>query len=127
MFANEMLCCFLHSLFIKRSNMPSVYTHLANSDLKDTILEENGILQHKEKQEKSLLDNTVKCMFCFTANLKDSDYCGKCGKPLKAEQFKAMENRAEIAEVLQELIKKELEKRGNDLGEIAKLLSAGAK
>ena len=107
----------------KRSNMPSVYTHLANSDLKDAILEENGIIQHKEKRENSLLDNTVKCMFCFTANLKDSDYCGKCGKPLKAEQFKAMENRAEIAEVLQELIKKELEKRGNDLGEITKLLA----
>jgi integrase/recombinase XerD len=72
----------------RKSSMPSVYTHLANSDLKDTVLEENGIVEHKEKREKSLLENTVKCLFCFSVNLKESDYCAKCGKPLNTEQLK---------------------------------------
>jgi len=37
----------------KKSNMPSTYTHLANSDLKDTILEENGILLSTSKTNKN--------------------------------------------------------------------------
>lgn len=109
------------------SIMPSVYTHLANSDLKETILEENGIIEHKDKKEKSLLENTIKCMFCFTANLSQNDYCTKCGKPIKAEQFKALEKKAEVTDVLQEMIRQELEKKGIDLGEVAKILAVKAK
>jgi len=111
----------------KNSNMPSVYTHLANSDIKEAVLEENGVIEHKDKKEKSLLNDAVKCMFCFTVNLKESDYCSKCGKPLKAEQFKALEKKAEVTEVLQEMIKQELEKKGIDLGEIAKILATKSK
>ena len=107
----------------KNSPMPSVYTHLANSDIKEAILEENGIIEYKDKKEKSLLNDAVKCMFCFTVNLQESDYCSKCGKPLKAEQFKVMEKKAEVTDVLQEMIKQELEKKGYDLGEIVKALS----
>ena len=98
--------------------------YLAKSDLKDTILEENGIIEHKLNQQKSLLENTVKCLFCFTANLQENDCCTKCGRPLKDEQFKALEKKAETTEVLQKMIQQELESRGIDIAQIAKILTA---
>jgi ABC-type metal ion transport system substrate-binding protein len=86
-------------------------------------LEENGIIEHKEKQEKSLLANTVKCLFCFSVNLKENDYCAKCGKPLNEQSLKTMEQQAQATEVLQKIIKQELEKKGVDLGELVKIIT----
>ncbi len=111
----------------RKSNMPSVYTHLANTDLKKVVLEENGIIEQKDREEKSLLENMTKCMFCFTINLKENKYCNRCGKPLNIEHLKVMEKKAEHMDKLQEMIIQELEKKGVDLGEIAKILATKEK
>ena len=55
--------------------------------------------------------------------MKENDYCRKCGKPLKIEQLKKLEQNAKATDVLQEMIKQELEKRGVDLGDIARILA----
>ncbi len=62
-------------------------------------------------------------MFCFTVNLKENDYCNKCGKPLNIEQLKVMEKKAERMNILHEMLQQELEKKGVDLAEIVKIMA----
>ncbi len=106
----------------RQSKMPSVYVHFANQNLKKEILVKKGIWKPDKKEEEPLSSQTMICPFCSTQNLKENNYCNKCGKPLKIEQLKKLEQEAQTTELIKEMLKKELEKRGVDLMEIVKIL-----
>lgn len=108
----------------KNSRMPSVYVHFASQNLKKQILMENGLWKPETKEDEPLSTNLTNCMFCTEQNLSDSEFCKKCGRPLRYAQIKEMENKADHLEALQEMFKQELEKKGIDLTEITKLLVA---
>lgn len=107
----------------KQSTMPSVYVHFANQNLKKEILVEKGIWKPDKKEEEPLSSQTVVCPFCTASNVKENDFCAKCGKPLTIQQIKKLEQTAKSTELLNEIIKRELEKRGVDLQEITKILT----
>lgn len=111
----------------KQSQMPSVYIHFADQNLKKEILVEKGIWKPDKKEEAPLSSQTMNCPFCSVQNVKENDYCNKCGKPLKIEQIKKLEQEAKTTGLIQEMIKQELEKKGVDFGEIAKILAVKAK
>jgi len=110
-----------------QSNMPSVYVHFANQNLKKEILIEKGLWKPDKKEQEPLSTQTMICPFCSVQNMKENDYCSKCGKPIKIEQLKAMEKKSEQLNLLQEIIAQELEKKGVDLEQMAKILAAQAK
>ncbi len=64
------------------------------------------------------------CPFCSVQNMKENDYCSKCGKPLNTETLKELEQKAQTSDLLQEIIRSELEKKGIDLAEITRVLTA---
>lgn len=68
-----------------KSTMPSIYVHFANQNLKKEILVEKGIWKPDKKEEAPLSSQTMNCPFCSVQNVKENDYCNKCGKPLKIE------------------------------------------
>jgi len=107
-----------------QSNMPSVYVHFANQNLKKEILIEKGLWKPDKKEQEPLATQTMICPFCSVQNMKENDYCSKCGKPLKIEQLKKLEQEAKTTGLIQEMIKQELEKKGVDLGDIARILAA---
>ena len=107
----------------QKSNMPSVYVHFANQNLKKEILVEKGIWKPDKREQEPLSTKTLTCPFCSTTNLKESDYCTKCGKPLNTEQLKKLEHQAQVTGLIQEMLKKELEKNGFDIAEFAKALA----
>ncbi len=108
----------------KQSNMPSVYVHFANQNLKKEILVEKGIWKPDKKEDEPLSTHTINCPFCTTINLKENNYCAKCGKPLTAETLKVLEQKAQTSDLLQEIIRSELEKKGIDLAEMTRVLAA---
>jgi len=111
----------------KQSTMPSIYVHFANQNLKKEILVEKGIWKPDKKEDEPLTSQTISCPFCSIQNVKSSEYCNKCGKPLHIEQLKAMEKKAVHIDKLQEMIMQELEKKGVDLEEMARILATKAK
>jgi integrase len=111
----------------KQSQMPSVYIHFADQNLKKEILIEKGIWKPDKKEEAPLSSQTMICPFCSTQNVKENDYCNKCGKPLKIEQLKEMEKKSKHLEILRKMIQEELEKKGYDLAEMATILAAKMK
>ncbi len=108
----------------KQSQMPSVYIHFADQNLKKEILIEKGIWKPDKKEDEPLSSQTVNCPFCSAQNVRESEYCNKCGKPLKIEQLKEMEKKSKNMEYLQEMIRQELEKKGYDLAEMATIQAA---
>lgn len=111
----------------KQSSMPSVYVHFSNQNLKKEILIEKGIWKPDKKEDEPLTSQIIKCPFCSVQNVKDSEYCNKCGKPLHIEQLKAIEKKAKHMSILQEMIQQELEKKGFDLEEMARILATKIK
>ena len=95
--------------------------------IKKEILIEKGIWEPDKKEDEPLSSQTITCPFCSTLNVKESDYCNKCGKPLHIEQLKAIEKKAKHMSILQEMIQQELEKKGFDLEEMARILATKIK
>ena len=91
------------------------------------ILQEKGLWKPDKEEEEPLEPFTIKCPFCSVTNIRESQYCKECGRPLHLEQIKSMEKKAQYMEVLQEMMQQELEKKGVDLGKIAKIFIAKAK
>jgi len=95
-----------------RSKMPSRYVHLANTDMKNKIMEILGI-KKEELEQKDELQPKV-CWNCGEENGFSYTYCYKCGVNLKQEEvepkkqsyehlYKQMQN---IQEQLEEMRKK---------------------
>lgn len=63
----------------KRSDMPSIYFHLDDSNLRNELIELNG--KEIEKTEIKTFES-IRCPNCSEINNKFNDVCWKCGKVL---------------------------------------------
>jgi predicted amidophosphoribosyltransferase len=93
------------------------------TNLKKEILIEKGLWKPDKKEQEPLSTQILVCPFCSVQNMKENDYCSKCGKQLKIEHLKATEKKSEQLNLLQEIIAQELEKKGVDLEQMAKILA----
>jgi len=63
----------------KKSDMPSLYSHLNQDDVDKKILAQHDFIE-LEKQEKSIL-SPVKCQICNNLIPPENKFCGTCGTP----------------------------------------------
>lgn len=71
------------------SKMPSVYVHLAGSDVKNTILRFHGIITDKEKDR---MDAKI-CNRCGKTNSLERDFCLYCNYPLTVKAIAQLEEK----------------------------------
>ncbi len=84
----------------KASNMASIYVHLDDSDIINTILEDSGVTLPKPIIKTF---ETVKCPQCSELNNKINDICWKCHKILNSDMIsKVLTEREQIEELKQE-------------------------
>ncbi|ADN36793.1 integrase family protein [Methanolacinia petrolearia DSM 11571] len=67
----------------KNSNMPEVYVHLSGGDIERKMLENAGLIDEDQKQEKTL--EPVICPRCKTSNPSSALYCTNCSMVLNQE------------------------------------------
>ncbi len=80
------------------SKMPSIYVHLAASDVEDVILD---LYEYEGKQVRS---ESIPCWRCGHKNLPGSRYCNRCGSPLDQSKILAKEVKMHrLFELLKEL------------------------
>lgn len=98
------------------SSIPSNYTHYKHDELRNKILGRSGKKVFSPAPDGNLLQ-LKECPFCGNENPFDSDYCGKCAKPIDSKLVKDSEKAAQTLDTMQELITKltALEKKGFDL------------
>jgi integrase/recombinase XerD len=60
------------------------------NDLKEKILEQNGIILDSSKVKKSTV---IDCPRCQLINQLENKYCSKCSYPLKSEAYDEIKNR----------------------------------
>jgi integrase/recombinase XerD len=68
----------MHFGWAPNSGMPSVYVHLSNRDMQDSVLELYGL---RDKRNEFCLE-VDKCPRCKAIVNADATYCDKCGMPL---------------------------------------------
>lgn len=105
------------------SNIPANYTHYKHNELKNKLLARNGKKTVEPEPDVNIL-KLKECSFCSRENPFESEYCSYCGKPLNIQRIKELEQKSEAMNVIQKLLAQELEKKGIDVGEIAKILAA---
>jgi len=105
------------------SNIPANYTHYKHNELRNKLLARNGKKTVEPEPDANIL-KLKECPFCTRENPFESEYCSHCGKPLDITRLKAMEQKAQQLNTLQEILKQELEKKGIDLAEITRILTA---
>ncbi len=66
----------------KTSNMPSLYVHLAQTDIEDKYYEMYGVAPSKSKPAPKTITNALKCPACNTTNPTGYVFCFKCNQPL---------------------------------------------
>ena len=69
------------------SRMPSTYTSLASSDIKNALLGKNG------EQEKAI--EPKKCYWCNAVNPLERDFCKQCKRPLSSDLVLAVKQETE--------------------------------
>jgi hypothetical protein len=62
------------------------------NDLKEKILEQNGIILDTSKVKKSTVIDCPRCQFI---NQLDNKYCSKCSYPLKPEAYEELKEKEE--------------------------------
>jgi len=105
------------------SNIPANYTHYKHNELRNKLLARNGKKTVEPEPDANIL-KLKECPFCARENPFESEYCSHCGKPLDITRLKAMEQKAQQLNTLQEILKQELEKKGIDMAEITRILTA---
>lgn len=95
------------------SNIPSNYTHYKHDELKNKILNRSGKTGITPIPDGNTLQ-LKECPFCSYENPFDSEYCGKCAKPLDAKKIKETANQTMALQTMQTLISelKNLENKG---------------
>ena len=112
----SVLCRQLSESYLKKlmgwsmsSNMPSIYIHLSGADVEEEVLRIHGLAP--EREEEPLLERRV-CQWCHEVNPGQSQYCSRCGRPLKTgvevlreldEAHRAIEEVEKLKEKLERL------------------------
>lgn len=107
----------------KNSDMPARYFHIDDSDLRDVLLEEQGIKTKNQKEEK-LKFKAIRCPQCTNINNRFNQFCWKCGAILEnsMEQDEDLQNQLqELQKLVFELIE-DKERRTQKLKELEKEL-----
>ena len=85
--------------------MLKVYEHLAEDRAEEAYVDVILGEEKKQKEEERLEVKLVKCGQCGFPNPPNTNYCGKCGSPLKQAYIKRLEQEAETYVLIQELAK----------------------
>lgn len=80
----------------RNSTMPSVYTHLANMDVRNKVLEDAGRKPPPKPQESPLAPQD--CWYCQERNAATATFCGRCGRPLSVERLQELRRQERILE-----------------------------
>jgi hypothetical protein len=88
----------------RRSDMPSVYVHLAGGDYERMDLERRGLLKDGDRAKPALAG--LACLACRTANVMTALFCKACRNPLtpEAEAAIAKQRADQIQEQLKRVI-----------------------
>ena len=87
--------------------MLSIYEHLAEDRAEEAYVNTILGVKQKKKEEEGLELKLVKCGLCGFPNPPSSNYCGKCGTPLKEALRHRYEAEAELQLLKEKLAKLE--------------------
>ncbi len=110
------------------STIPSRYMHYKYDELRNKILSKHG----KAVDEKPIDENMIpakECPFCSHENPFDSEYCGKCAKPMDAKMIKESEKQGKALEAMQTMVSelKTLERKGFDVQQFNRFMESWVK
>jgi len=104
------------------SPTPSTYIHMTSLQLKNKVLEENGLLDEGEKRANPI----KKCELCGHSNPSYKKFCLKCGVALDVktvmEQFSAEKMEQEATNRLVEMLVQLKQKHPDDMNAVLKRL-----
>lgn len=100
----------------KDSNMPKIYFHLDDTDIKNILVQENGQEIYKKPKPKTF--KSIKCKVCDTENNQQNAFCYKCGNVINKEKvvLERVKEQVDIERLQQEI--KELKERVKEWEEI---------
>lgn len=110
-----------------KSNQPTNYVKLVQSDIKDELLVSSGYV--KRKPEESM-DNPRQCPRCKTLNDIEAQYCKKCYLVIDPQKAMELEDKnGKALNMMQSLINNfnELEQKGFDLQQFNKFMESWVK